>query len=180
MTPRWLALAVTAVFATACSGSDVTDDGISRHGSTEASGRAVALRSPPSSFTVTYRVEERSGDDVRTTTAVLLVDRPFGSRFTTLEGPPPGSEVLTERVTTFGVFAQRSGTGAPFALTAAPALAAGDVRPDVLVPAPLAEEAAERRERREVIGRPCQVHRLGRSITSGEVAPGVRAQVAIQ
>lgn len=169
MTRRWLAVAAAALTAAACSGSE---EGISRNGSKEANGAVVHLGTPPSSYAITYRVEERDGDAVRTTTARLAVDRPFASRFTTSEGPPPGAEILTDRVTDLGVFAQRSGTGAPVALTAAPAPAAGDVRADVLLPAMIDAGAAERRERRSVVGRRCQVYRLGGSITSGEVARG--------
>lgn len=174
VTRRWLAVAAAVLTAAACSGSD---EGIARNGSEVATGGTVDLGIPPSTYVVTYRVDERDGDSVHTTTARLAVDRPFASRFTTSDGPPPGTDILTDRVSGFGVFAQRSGTGAPVALTAAPALAAGDVRADVLVPALLGAGAAERREQREVAGRRCQVYRLGGPITAGEVVPSKRGSL---
>ena len=125
----------------------------------------VELTRVPAAYRVTYRVTEGA----RTTTARLVVERPFSSRFETLSGEPPGDELVTARVARLGAFVQHAGTGARRQLAWPPGFAPGDIRTDLL----LAGEAGAGRSRgvKEIADRRCAVRRFGAGLFTGEVVP---------
>jgi hypothetical protein len=100
----------------------------------------------------------------------VWVRRPFDSRIETWRGAPPGQERLSVRQSAFGVLASSSsGSPTPLHLTAPPSLASGDLRVDAAISEALRDRLIERRERREVYGRECQVYRAGGTITAGDI-----------
>ena len=133
-------------------------DRIDRDGSVAAAGAAVEVTRTPETYRVVYRLEEQSGDDVTDSTEVLSVRRPFESRLEIRAGTPPGEAIETVQVNAFARF--RTGTpgedGGTFIVP--PAVAGDDLRLEPVVD-DLLDAGVQRRERREVLGRPCQVYR---------------------
>ena len=152
---RRSALVLAVALAAACSGGDddATDGGDTAPAEDEA---AVELGEPVESYAITYRVEERDGDDVTTREATRLVERPFRSRF-------ESGELL--RVADFGYFGEREPGDETEVHTAVPVPAPGDVRADLL-------DLDRGGEVRRVAGRACQVHTFGAQLLIGIVADG--------
>lgn len=155
---RVIALWSVALVAATTACSD--DDGppaIGRDGSVVVDDAGpIELREPIESYAVTYRVEQLDGDELTETTAHLVVDRPYRSRF----------EVdRLVRVADFGYFGEREPGDETEVTAPVPVAAPGDVRADVL---PLPDP----REVREVLGRRCEVVRLGASLLEGAFATG--------
>jgi hypothetical protein len=143
---------------------------IGRDGSTAAAGPPVEITREPESYRVVYRLEERFGDDVTVSTDILSVRRPFESRLETRSGPPPGDEQETLRLNAFARL-QTGETGVEGGtFVVPPAVAADDVRFRAIVDDVL-EAGVERRERREVLGRPCQVYRSLTGLLGRMTAP---------
>jgi len=152
---RTAVIAVVATALVACSENGPAT--IGRDGSTVVEDADdVVIGEPPESYRVEYRVEQVDGDDVRTTTAVLTVDRPYRSRFDVDE---------LVRVADFGYFGEEEPGDETEVTNPVPSAAPGDVRADVL-PLPPGREV------RVVLGRRCQVFRLGASLLDGEYLPG--------
>lgn len=162
-------LAAGAVLALVAAGAVVAmllrDGGperIGRDGSTEMTdGAPVTIERVPDAWRIVYRLEEQSGDDVRVSTDRFEVRRPFESRFETWDGAPPGDDVVTTRIAAFARFATREPgqDGGDAAFVVPPRPSPHDVRLDAALDAALDAGLIERRERREVAGRPCQVYR---------------------
>src|SRR4051794_35732728 len=137
-------LAVLAVLAACGSGGGAKS--IGRDGAPVVDGADdVVIGEPLDAYRVRYRVEEQNGDEVDTTEATLLVERPYRSRFETTG--------LT-RVSDFAYLGVREKGHETQVQTAVPAPAPGDIRVDVL-------HLDAGREVRRVAGRECQVHRFG-------------------
>lgn len=135
---------------------------IGRDGSRQLSGGApVEIERIPDSWRIVYRLEEQSGDDVRVSTDRFEVRRPFDSRFETWQGAPPGEELVTTRIAAFARFATREPSGEDDAgsFVVPPRPSPHDIRLDAALEPALDAGLIERRERREVAGRPCQVYR---------------------
>lgn len=135
---------------------------------------AIAIGEPLATYSITYRVEERDGDDINVSTSELTSARPFRSRSAT----KVGKEVASTRVADFGYLGQQAGTAEPVVYTAAPAPAPGDVRTDLLFAGDRGDEV------RRVLGRECQVHHLGAPVLSGIVVPldaseGITADICV-
>lgn len=153
-----VAVVISAVAACSGGGSDrttrttTTPSTIGRRGSAvETAVDAVTIGAPLDAYSVTYRVEEVDGDEIRISTASLVVERPFRSRLDLGH--------TTERAD-LGYF----GTDKEV-VTAVPAPAPNDVRADLLF------ASDKGREVRSVAGRECQVHRLGAPVLTGVVVP---------
>lgn len=153
------------VVISACSGNDddaPAPDRIGRDGSTVVDGADdVEIGAPLDAYAITYRVEELAGDEVQTTTATLIVQRPFRSRLEIRDG----ETVVQRRVADFAYLAEQPGDGDPTVFAAVPAPAPNDVRADLAV-----DDAGG--EVRRVAGRECQVHALGAPLMDGDVVEG--------
>lgn len=175
------ALALVAVMiAAACGGANgnKTDDGASPR-TTVTIGRAgsrrvtttdhVAMAAPPRAYAVRYRVEQAYGGRVTTTTATLLVDRPFRTRLE-IRG---GAREVSLRVAQLGYLGTRTGSRARV-LTASPAASFEAMRPDLV----LTDTAGEVRS---VLGRACEIHRLGAPLldNNGTLVPGDTVDVCV-
>ena len=100
-----------------------------------------------------------SGPTAVVNTLILSVRRPFESRRTTRAGAPPGTVVLDEQISTITHTMISSAHGESLVLPVAPGTADFDVRVDAALDRLVKEGGLERRERRRVVGRHCQVYR---------------------
>jgi hypothetical protein len=151
----------------AACGGDGGDAGLDRSGSSEVDGPAVTFAEAPDTYAITYRVSTLAGDEVTVSSERVVADRPFGSR---VELESADDEIVGRRVSRFGVLAVE-GEGSARVLSVAPALGTSDVRPDAVLGEAVERGLAERRERREVGERPCQVYRLGSTASDGSLVP---------
>ncbi|HEX4903853.1 MAG TPA: hypothetical protein VFU93_00280 [Acidimicrobiales bacterium] len=156
---RRTALVAALAVVAACSGGD---DEIEPAPVVEDAA-TVELGDPVDGYRITYRVEERDGDDVTTQEATRLVERPFRSRF-------EAGELV--RVADFGYFGEREPGDETEVRTAVPAPSPGDVRADLL---DLDGGGAVRR----IAGRECQVHTFGAQLLLGTVADGGDTETCI-
>jgi hypothetical protein len=149
---------------------------LEREGSEELDGGDdVRLRAPARSYRVTYRVRQ-PGDEP--TTETIWVARPFEGRVEARRGDDDNGTLLTERESTFGHLAV-VGNEEPFVLVVGPRLAAPDLRLDPVLDEALERGLLERRERRSVAGRVCQVYRAASSVTAGDLdEPGTEDEYA--
>jgi hypothetical protein len=164
---RVVAVLLAGALLAACSGGD--DDAtsskpvrIGRAGSVEVdSPTSVTVGAPLTAYAVSYRIEETDGDEVRTTSAELLVVRPYRSRLETLD--EDGARVAL-RVVDFARTDQVKPGEDAKAFMPVPGPSPDDVRSDLLGPAD--------GEVREVAGRACQVHHFGAPILAGRIIDG--------
>ncbi len=161
---RWVAVgAVVGIgLALGLTALSRRDAGIDRSGSiTIGAGKPIVIDRIPNGYRIEYRVEERVGDDIRLSTDRLSVRRPFDSRLETWTGAPPGRALLSTEIATLGRTGNTRGDADEARSDQPPAVAAVDVRLDVSLESAVKDGFLRRRERREVIGRPCQVYRSG-------------------
>lgn len=171
---RWivLGLIVVTLAALAVVANSRRAPRIGRRGSEELHvGQPVGVNPAPATYRVDYRVEARIGDSVRTSTEKVWVRGPFESRTETWNGAPPGRSRVSTEVETRGrrsvarVNAETSTSEQP------PAVAAPALRLDAsLVPA-MRAGLLQRRERRRVAGRVCQVYRSGSRFNGVSLRP---------
>jgi hypothetical protein len=119
----------------------------------------VILGAPPAAYRVTYRVDAGNPVGRVVRTEILEVARPWQSRLTTKQGPPPGRAVTDVRFGDFGKLDLRPTGQTETVLVLQPDLAAFDLRLDVDLAALVTVHGVEIRERRKVAGRLCQVYR---------------------
>lgn len=117
----------------------------------------------PNAYRIDYRVTFRSG---ASNVERLAVRRPFDSRLETFFRPQADGPPDRVRESRFGVIATRAGTDPARVVATSPNVAAGDVRVAGLAAA-VEAGVAERRERRRVAGRECDVYRAGGSVIDG-------------
>ncbi len=132
-------------------------------------GQPLTIGVGPASYTVEYRLEERVADGIRVSTERLAVRRPFDARLQTLAGPPPGGKVIATNVWTLGRSSSVQGDAEPLVSDQPPQPAGGDIRLAPVLPAALRNELVELRERRQVLGRTCEVLRSGSRLVSADL-----------
>jgi hypothetical protein len=122
-------------------------------------GPVVDLAEPPASYRIVWRVD--AGNPVGTSVRTEILDerRPWQSRLTTRDGPPPGKAVTDVLVGGFGKLALRPTGEKETVLVLQPDLAPSDLRFDVDLDALVRAKGVQVRERRTVAGEPCQVYR---------------------
>jgi hypothetical protein len=143
---------------------------LAREGSTVVEG-AGPLRpaDPLLAYRITYRVDNYAGGDHIVTTDELIVRRPFESRLRAKAGAPPGGAVQSTTTSNFGVLQSSSPNAVAFSTFVPPGVAGGDLRFDAALEALVQQGAFERRERRQVLGRDCQVYRTGEPVGTGRL-----------
>ncbi|HZN14550.1 MAG TPA: hypothetical protein VFB78_09810 [Acidimicrobiales bacterium] len=139
---------------------------IGRDGSTALSaGQPVGFGPPPPAYSIQYRLEERVSGAVRVSTERFVVRRPFDAVVAARRGQEPES---LDRWILGRSAIQRPGSGA-LVSAQPPDAAAPDIRLDTAVADALRVHHLERRERREVAGRTCQVFRSRDSLIAASL-----------
>lgn len=136
-----------------------------------APGPEVVLERTPATWRIVYRVTTGSGDETSTLTDVVEVRRPFEGRVETYLGDDPDADPQSLQISTFGRRLLDSRDADPSVVAYAPDVAAPDVRLEPLLEAAVDGGRLERRERREVAGRPCQVLRSDGPLGGGPLTP---------
>ena len=122
----------------------------------------------PDRYRVTYQVDTGHPLGSSRSTQELSVNRPFESRLITRDARGK-HELLNDETTALGR-QKIASTGQSPQIFALPAdLAGTDVRLDVALSALIAEGRVVERERRAVLGRPCQVYRSSGPLASGSL-----------
>ena len=184
MPPRLVVAAVAAVAIggvafVALTGDEPAEPGagerLTRDGSEAVAGESdpVTIERTPGAYRIVYRLEERTGGEVRESTDKVWVRRPFESRLETWRGAPPGDEKVSTQVGAFALRRNESPAADPVVIGVPPSTAPSDVR---LLPALAAAETAgllERREVRQVLDRRCQVYRSGQLLSASVLRPPV-------
>lgn len=166
---------LVAVVAAAVVLSSRDDAGFARTGSVRLAGSPSALLErvpPPESYRIDYRVEGYGGDDPIVTSDRLWVRRPFESRLEVFPGPEPEGDPDAVQVGELGAFAADGSDADRVVVAAPPGPPASDVRVAAALSASLADGRVELRERRQVLGRTCQVIRSAAVFAAGELARG--------
>jgi hypothetical protein len=150
---------------------------ITRHGSAPLpTGQPVLIDATPAAYRIDYRVEERVSGGVRVSTQRVTVRRPFESRVETFDGPPPGHGSAALDIVRLGRSTSGHPNAQPLVSDQPPALAAGDLRLDASLASAVHAGTAERRERRRVVARVCQVYRTMARLRTGAFARATRSQ----
>ena len=126
---------------------------------------------PIDGYRVVYRVDDFAGGSVVTTTEDLRVRRPFDSRMERRFGAPPGTDVSGVEISRFGRLAVPTGEMEALTVDVSPELAASDWRLDPALDGLVRSDVAAVREWREVLDRPCRVHRFGEPLATGDPVP---------
>lgn len=161
---------ITAFVATGDSDEDV----IGRSGSVLVDAEPdepLAIERTPVSYRIVHRVETPSDGDVVVTTDELTVRRPFDSALRSYAGGS-GKRDEGEQSRTVASFGRLLIGGGEDALVLAnpPAVSPSDIRLAPVLEAALGEGLLELGERREVLGRECQVYRSADPLGTGKLS----------
>ena len=148
--------------------NDDGDDDV-RSGSIVEPGLPVEIERDPAAYRIDYRVESRGGERTVFTSDRVTVRRPFERRLESYDGARPRGRVRSIEIVTFDRLFSRSSGSNPAVLARSPGPA--DLRLPTLIPEALRDGLVERRERRLVAGRPCQVYRSAALLTSLPLSP---------
>ena len=158
----WVVIGVVAALSAVVAVNVKRNQTIGRNGSTVlAGGQPLGITDAPAGFDVVYRVERKVGGSVTVSTDHVSVLRPFSSRIESLSGPPPGRARTSVAVASLGRNQSGAPGRAPLTIELPPAVAAADVRIGAVIQDALDQGVLQRRERRRVAGRECQVFRSG-------------------
>ncbi|HEX2851365.1 MAG TPA: hypothetical protein VHN98_12460 [Acidimicrobiales bacterium] len=171
------ALAAAGVVATAVVAlNDHSSAGDGRAGSRTLprSAPPIAWTDPPVAYAITYRVTDRTGTQWRTTTEVDRVRRPFDARREVHAGPSVKSPLDSTTISALGWQKTTSPRAADAVLQVPPGMPATDVRPDAVRDDAIDASYFDPAERREVLGRACQVYRTLQPAVAGALEPAER------
>lgn len=126
----------------------------------------VVIGDEPTTYTITYRLERYGQPKVEVSTDRIEIRRPFDARIEWVAG----TGAVPTRASRFGTLVIRTGQG-PRSLVSPPAPATGDLRLKAALPDAIRNNYVEMRERRRVLGLPCQVYRAGSSVSAGDLVP---------
>ena len=126
----------------------------------------LGITSTPTSYRAVYRGESYDGSKVTATTEEIEVRRPFEGRVHIREGEPPGSTVRFQGRSSFAMYANYAESGAAQVAGNAPTVALGDLRLAGSLEELVARGVFVLGDRRQALGRQCQVYRTGSSLQS--------------
>lgn len=133
---------------------------------------------PPDAYRIDYRVESSGSGEVVVTSDRLLVRRPFEARLETYSAPEPEGSPSSVQVESFGSLRADGEDSAPVVVAVPPGSPGSDPRVAVALPDALDEGRFALGERREVLGRTCQVVRTATILAVGDLAPPAAADHA--
>lgn len=130
-----------------------------------------SISSSPAAYTAQYRLDSYDEKGKATTTTQdYTIRRPFDAKIVAKIGAPPGGTENFSIIGTLGLYSQTSAGSAANVTHGAPQTALGDYRFDGALTDLVAQGLFVARERREVLGRECQVYRTGQSLETFSVA----------
>ena len=130
-----------------------------------SSGTPFHIGTIPTSFYARFEVTTFAGGKPVVTTEKTWVERPFASRIETWSG----TKLSSVRQSAFGAFANISPSSEPLAIAVGPSLGSGDLRVDVALIDAVRRHVIEKREKRNVYGRVCQIYRAGGPVSAGDL-----------
>lgn len=172
--------AASVVVAALVAGGQETEEGgetlpdLARRSSRLVAGEAtnpLGVTDEPTAYRIDYRVHYRSGT---TNAERVYVRRPFESRTEIYIGKGVRGRPDQVRESRFGVVATQSAGDEAAAFAVGPAVPDADVRAGPALSDALDADVLERRERRRVAGRICDVYRAGGSVVTGALRPATR------
>lgn len=132
---------------------------------------ALGIEREPISYRIVYRAEAPGDDGLLTTTDDLVVRRPFDSVLRSYTGDRVAGEPRSITAASFGRLLLAGPNRDDLVLAESPAVSPSDVRFGPVVDDALSRDLVELRERREVLGRACQVYRSGEPLGTGAIEP---------
>jgi len=148
----------------------------------EGASGALGITAPPADYAVTYELV--TADDTgnvadtapppssrtySTATEAFKVRRPFATHIENLDGSPPGGDVQQTIISDFGRYATTAAGDDQQVETILPGAGIGDWRLDAILDDVVEDGTFELRERRELLGRECQVYRTGSPLENYEL-----------
>jgi len=124
----------------------------------------------PPTYRAVYRVEASTSATPTVSTEEISVQRPFDGRVVIHEGEPPGAAVQFDGRSTFGTYVNATEGGSAQVAGDSPTVALGDLRIDASLADLVADGTFVARERRQALGRECQVYRTGSPVQGLRVA----------
>jgi len=146
---------------------------------TSSTAATPAGITPPAAYHVTYRVDSYdSGKPVSTDTEDFQVSRPYDAAVQGKAGAPPGTSQQWRSVSNLGLYWDTSNGGDPEVYHVLPQTALGDLRLDATLDDLVTQKLFVPRERRQVLGRECQVYRTGAPLETFSVAKATATDYA--
>lgn len=133
-------------------------------------GGVLPVTPGPATYRAMYRVEAYDTASPTVSTEEISVRRPFDGRVVIHEGEPPGAAVQFDGRSTFGTYVNATEGGGAQVAGDSPTVALGDLRLDASLADLVADGTFVTRERRQALGRECQVYRTGSPLQSLRVA----------
>lgn len=167
-----LAAVLAAVAAAALFVGEGGDD--LRRGSVPDGGEPVDMTArTPASYRIDYQVVGLGGQEEVVTSERLFVRRPFESRLESFDSPRPprrDGRPSSVQVAALGRLVSAGTSSDRVVLVRPPAAGVSDIRIQEVVDDAVEAGLVQRRERRVVVGRPCQVLRSGDPLTTGALS----------
>jgi len=141
-----------------------------RPGSVVVQGGDPKASDPPTSYRLTYRVQDWAGGRLVETTDTITVERPYRGRIDVRRAGDKATAAPRSRtVTDFGRISIDGADAEALLVATPPALAAGDLRFDAVLSDAVAAGRLAPREQRKVGGLRCQVFRSREPLAAGTI-----------
>jgi hypothetical protein len=134
-------------------------------------GPPITIVTTPGSYRIVYQTALNTGGFDVVNTETLGVRRPFDSRKITRSGPPPGGALLDDQISTLTRIALQPVNSPRSILLVSAGMAPFDIRLEASLEPLLKQGALERRERRRVVSRDCQIYRSSGTLDSTTITP---------
>jgi hypothetical protein len=133
-------------------------------------GSVLAITPVPSTYRITYRVETASGAESVTRTEDITVRRPFDAQLVAYTDATSADDPDIDARSNLGLYGDVTDPDRLDVGYGMPAAALGDLRFDGTIQDLVDSGVFVPRERREVLGRECQVYRTGRLVEAPPLA----------
>lgn len=133
----------------------------------------LVVADEPSSYRITYRLEDRAAGGLVITTDDVRVARPHRGRLESFAGAPDDrGELVGGQVSDLTRLSVPSvGSRPALTIRIPPDIAGNDLRFGAILEWAVGQGFLQRRERRSVLDRPCTVYRAGEPVTAGVLTP---------
>jgi hypothetical protein len=129
-------------------------------------GDVLPVETTTDTYRVRYRIDTKATEGVTTRSESLLVRRPFDAHVSIHPSADGTGTADVEAVSNLGLYADITSADAADVGEGLPSVALGDLRLDGVLDDLVHAGLLQPRERREVLGRECQVYRTGQPLES--------------